>query len=61
MTAFQIARVLKPGATWLYITWRQPHFIQPLIQRPNVWTVEVETLADGGGMFEYFGFVMQKM
>lgn len=59
----QIARVLKPGGVWLYITWRQPHFIRPLIQRPEVWSVEVETLADepgGGGMFEYFGFVMRK-
>jgi len=52
--------VLKPGALWLYITWRQPHFLRKLIERPETWTVEVETLADGGGMFEYFGFIMRK-
>ncbi|TKA79859.1 hypothetical protein B0A49_01567 [Cryomyces minteri] len=59
----EIARVLRPGGKWLYITWRQPHFIKPLLQRPDVWTLEVETLADepgGGGMLEYFGFVMTK-
>ncbi|KAJ9629368.1 hypothetical protein H2203_001741 [Taxawa tesnikishii (nom. ined.)] len=48
----EIARVLKPGGLWLYITWRQPHFIRPLIQRPEVWSVEVETLADGGKGFD---------
>ncbi|KAF2140222.1 uncharacterized protein K452DRAFT_230941 [Aplosporella prunicola CBS 121167] len=59
----EVARVLKPGCKWLYITWRQPHFIKPLLQRPGVWTLEAETLANepgGGGMFEYFGFVMTK-
>lgn len=56
----EVARVLKPGGEWLYITWRQPHFIRPLLQREGVWTVEIETLAEGGGMFEYFGFVMRK-
>jgi len=59
----EVARVLIPGGKWLYITWRQPHFIRPLLQRPGVWTLQSETLADepgGGGMFEYFGFVMKK-
>lgn len=60
----QVARVLKPGGIWIYITWRQPHFIKPLLQREGVWSVEVHTLAHepgGGGMFEYFGFVMKKV
>lgn len=55
--------MLKPGGKWLYITWRQPHFIRPLLQRPEVWNFQAETLAEeagGGGMFEYFGFVMTK-
>ncbi|KAK5119824.1 hypothetical protein LTR85_007150 [Meristemomyces frigidus] len=60
----EVARVLAPGGVWLYITWRQPHFIRPLVAREGVWSVEVETLADepgGGGMLEYFGFVMRKV
>ena len=55
-----VARVLKPAGAWLYITWRQPHFIRPLLLRDAVWTVEVETLQEEGGMFEYFAFVMRK-
>lgn len=59
-----VARVLKPGGLFVYITWRQPHFIRPLLQREGVWTAEVETLADepgGGGMLEYFGWVVRKL
>ncbi|KAK4991673.1 hypothetical protein LTR50_001681 [Elasticomyces elasticus] len=59
----EVARILKPGGKWLYITWRQPHFLRPLLQRPDIWDLEVESLADqpgGGGMFEYFGFLMVK-
>jgi SAM-dependent methyltransferase len=51
----EVARVLKPGGKWLYVTWRQPHFIRPFISREGVWNMEVETLSDGAGMFEYFG------
>ncbi len=59
----QVARVLKPGGKWLYITYRQPHFMKPMLQRPEVWSLKVETLVDepgGGGMFEYFGFVVTR-
>lgn len=56
----EVLRVLKPGGLWLYITWRQPHFIRPLLQRGNSWTIDVETLSDGGGMLEYFAFVVRK-
>jgi hypothetical protein len=47
---------------WLYITWRQPHFIRPLLERKDVWTVESEVLAEpgSGAMFEYYGYVMRK-
>ncbi|CZT45859.1 uncharacterized protein RSE6_06215 [Rhynchosporium secalis] len=58
----QVARVLKPGGKWLYITYRQPHFMKPLLLREDKWILEVETLVDpdGGGGFEYFGFVMTR-
>lgn len=54
-----VARVLKSGGMWLYITWRQPHFLRPLLQR-EVWSVEVEVLNPDDGGFEYFGFIMRK-
>ena len=59
----QVARILKPGGVWLFITWRQPHFIKPLLKRDDVWTLNVETIPqgpDGGGVFEYLCFVMRK-
>jgi hypothetical protein len=52
--------VLKPGGKWLYITYRQPHFLRPLLQRDGIWSVDVHKLEDGPGTFEYFGFVMTK-
>lgn len=58
----EVARVLKKGGMWLYITYRQPHFLKPLLEREGVWDLSVEVLedADGGGGFEYFGFIMRK-
>lgn len=56
----EVLRVLKPGGMWMYITWRQPHFIRPLLLRGDRWTLKVETLTDGGGMFEYFAFILVK-
>lgn len=58
----EVARVLKPGGSWLYITYRQPHFIKPLLIREKEWSLEIETLQDpdGAGGFDYFGFIMRK-
>ena len=56
----QVARVLKPGGLWLYITFRQPHFLKPLLRKDDVWDIEVETLEDAPGTFEYFGFIISK-
>ena len=58
---FKVARVLKPGGQWLYVTFRQPHFLKPLLARPETWSITVETLEDTPGSFEYFGFVMTKV
>ncbi|KAI9824566.1 MAG: hypothetical protein M1832_001655 [Thelocarpon impressellum] len=57
----EVARVLKPGAKWLYVAYQQPHFIKPLLHRPAAWTVDVQTLSDSeGGVFEFYGYVMTK-
>ncbi|TQS34594.1 hypothetical protein Golomagni_05017 [Golovinomyces magnicellulatus] len=57
----QVVKVLKPGGKWLYITYRQPHFIKPLLSR-CAWKLDVEALEDpnGAGGFSYYGFVMTK-
>lgn len=56
----EVARVLRPGGRFVYITWRQPHFIKPLIKREGIWEMEIEVLGGGEGGFEYFGFIMTK-
>lgn len=57
----EVARVLRPGGLWLYITYRQPHFMRSHLEREGVWTAEVEVLGQAGGAFEYFGWVMRKL
>jgi ubiquinone/menaquinone biosynthesis C-methylase UbiE len=56
----EVARVLKPGGRWFYITNLQPHFLKPLLPRPNTWDMKVEILQDVGGSFAYSGFVMTR-
>jgi hypothetical protein len=58
----EIARVLRPGGLWLYITYRQPHFMKPLPTREKQWDLSVEVLedSDGAGGFDCFGYVMER-
>ena len=56
----EVARTLKPGGRWLYITYRQPHFIRPLLVQAETWDLRVVKLDVDPGEFEYFGFVMTK-
>ena len=56
----EVSRVLKPYGRWIYITFRQPHFVKPQILREGIWDLTVERLEDGPGTFEYFGYVMTK-
>ena len=56
----EVARVLKPKGRWLYITFRQPHFVRQQLLRERVWDLVVERLVDGPGTFEYFAYVLTK-
>ncbi|KAJ4991816.1 hypothetical protein SVAN01_02666 [Stagonosporopsis vannaccii] len=55
----EVLRVLKDDGVFLYITYRQPHFIKPILNRANEWDLSVEIMGDGDS-FEYFGFVLKK-
>lgn len=51
--------MLKDDGFFLYITYRQPHFVKPILNRDDEWKLEMEILG-GGDSFEYFGFILRK-
>ncbi|KAH7233074.1 S-adenosyl-L-methionine-dependent methyltransferase [Fusarium tricinctum] len=55
----EVHRVLKADGIFLYITFRQPHFMKLLLNPDNIWNLEMETLG-GGGMLDYYGYVIGK-
>lgn len=54
--------MLKPTGIFLYVTFRQPHFIKPLLNPDggSLWEMEMETLGGGESSFDYFAFVLRK-
>ena len=54
----QVMRVLKPGGTFIYITFGQPHFRLRHLERPGKWQVQVQTIGDS---FHYFIYSMVKL
>ena len=55
----EVARVLNPGGIFLYVTFRQPHFVKPLLNQRSLWDLRLEILGGNEGSFEYFGFVLK--
>jgi EEF1A lysine methyltransferase 4 len=56
----EVARVLRPGGRWLCVTYLQPEFFRPRIEREGVWAMKVENLQIGGEILKYSGLVMTK-
>ncbi|KAL9044170.1 MAG: hypothetical protein Q9214_002672 [Letrouitia sp. 1 TL-2023] len=56
----EVARILRSRGKWIYITYRQPHFVKPQLTRDDSWKLEVRRLEDGPGTFEYFAYIMTK-
>ncbi|SCO91858.1 uncharacterized protein FRV6_15986 [Fusarium oxysporum] len=55
----EVHRALKSDGVFLYITFRQPHFMKLLLNPDNIFDMEMEVLGDGGG-FDYYGYVIRK-
>lgn len=54
----EVSRILNPGGIFLYVTFRQPHFIKPLLACDGTnWDVELEILGASEGSFGYSGIV----
>ncbi|EGR46995.1 uncharacterized protein TRIREDRAFT_65214 [Trichoderma reesei QM6a] len=59
----ELHRVLKDDGVFLYITFRQPHFVEPLLI-PNdseiLWDLHKEVLIDNAASLGYFAWVIRK-
>ncbi|KAI0968731.1 S-adenosyl-L-methionine-dependent methyltransferase [Xylaria arbuscula] len=54
----ELTRVLKPTGRLIYITYRQPHFIRPLLNCEGTnWKITVEALGGNDSSFTYYGFI----
>ncbi|OAQ96023.1 hypothetical protein LLEC1_03762 [Akanthomyces lecanii] len=52
----EVSRVLKPSGIFLYVTFRQPHFVKPILDCEGTdWDIETETLGGSEGSFGYTG------
>ncbi|BGP19885.1 hypothetical protein JCM10213_008641 [Rhodosporidiobolus nylandii] len=54
----EVVRVLKESGRFLYLTFGQPHFRKPHLQRPG-WKVDVHEIG-GESSFGYFWYVMER-
>ncbi len=55
----KVQRVLKDNGRFLCVTFRQPHFIKPLLNPEGLWNVEMQVLSDVGS-FNYYSYVIRK-
>ncbi|EFW99512.1 hypothetical protein CMQ_7880 [Grosmannia clavigera kw1407] len=56
----EVHRVLADNGVFLYVTFRQPHFIKPLLNPDGLWDLELHVLSGKGGSFDYYGWVISK-
>lgn len=56
----EIHRVLKDDGVFLWVTFRQPHFMKPLLDREGLWDLQLEILGGKGGAFDYYGWAIKK-
>lgn len=64
----QVFRVLKFDAIFVYVTYRQPHFMKTLLNCAGVdWDIQIDILGSSESSessessFEYYGFVLRKV
>ena len=61
LLAVQVFRVLKSDAMFIYVTYRQPHFIKPLLNCAGTnWEIKVDILGGSDSSFDYQGFILNK-
>jgi len=56
----EVCRVLKDDGVFLYVTFRQPHFVKPLLHQDGLWDQTMEELKENESSFSYYAFVLKK-
>lgn len=52
--------MLKPDGVFIAVSFRQMHFMRPILNRDGVWDLRVEELADGKSSFGYHAYILRK-
>ncbi|GJC85457.1 EEF1A lysine methyltransferase 4 [Colletotrichum liriopes] len=56
----EVHRALRDDGVFLYVTYRQPHFMRPLLNADALWDLDMDVLSGGESAFDYYGFVLRK-
>ncbi|KAL6855648.1 S-adenosyl-L-methionine-dependent methyltransferase [Trichoderma novae-zelandiae] len=58
----QLHRVLKDDGVFLYVTFRQRHFVEKLLNPEDLalWDLQMTALVGNDGSFGYFGWIIRK-
>lgn len=56
----EVHRALKDDGVFLYITYRQPHFMRPLLNADDLWDMDMDVLSGGESAFDYYGFILRR-
>lgn len=56
----EVYRILKPGGVFLWVTFRQPHFMRPLLSADGLFDLDLQVLEGSAASFEYYGWVVRK-
>ena len=59
LTRSQVHRVLADDGIFIMVTFRQPHFFQPLLNQDELWDIDMQTISEKG-CFDTFGYVLTK-
>ncbi|KAB5539327.1 hypothetical protein GE09DRAFT_1248367 [Coniochaeta sp. 2T2.1] len=55
----EVHRVLADDGIFIMVTFRQPHFFQPLLNQDGLWEINMQTISEKG-CFDTFGYVLTK-
>ncbi|KXX78260.1 Endothelin-converting enzyme 2 [Madurella mycetomatis] len=55
----EVHRVLRDNGRFLYVTFRQPHFMKSLLNADGLWELDVQNLGNEDS-FGYFGYSIRK-